>query len=96
MQFKTKIVSCYTANSKPVKQEVNGTVILPPLVFPDQLFYLIFKGGRGALALNSPALSPFCYFPSLRNMNITLQFTSVKILTGLTPGLLTGSKIGLL
>jgi hypothetical protein len=21
-------------NSKPVKQEVNGTVILPPLVFP--------------------------------------------------------------
>ncbi len=31
---KTKIVSCHTANSKPVKQEVNGTVILPPLVFP--------------------------------------------------------------
>jgi hypothetical protein len=32
--MKTKIVSCHTANSKPVKQEVNGTVILPPLVFP--------------------------------------------------------------
>ena len=31
---KNKIVSCHTANSKPVKQEVNGTVILPPLVFP--------------------------------------------------------------
>jgi hypothetical protein len=29
-----KIVSCQTATSKPVKQEVNGTVILPPLVFP--------------------------------------------------------------
>jgi hypothetical protein len=27
-------MSCYTADSKPVKQEVNGTVILPPLVFP--------------------------------------------------------------
>ncbi len=27
-------VSCHTANSKPVKQEVNRTVILPPLVFP--------------------------------------------------------------
>jgi hypothetical protein len=26
MQIKTKIVSCHTANSKPVKQEVNGTV----------------------------------------------------------------------
>ncbi len=31
MQIKTKIV---TTDSKPVKQEVNGTVILPPLVFP--------------------------------------------------------------
>ncbi len=34
LQIKTKIVSCYTADSKPVKQEVNCTVILPPLVFP--------------------------------------------------------------
>jgi hypothetical protein len=33
-QIKTKIVSCHTADSKPVKQEVNGTMILPPLVFP--------------------------------------------------------------
>ena len=32
--MKTKIVSCHTADSKPVNQEVNGTVILPPLVFP--------------------------------------------------------------
>jgi hypothetical protein len=34
LQIKTKIVSCHTANSKPVKQEVNGTMILPLLVFP--------------------------------------------------------------
>jgi len=34
LQLKTKIVSCHTADSKPVKQEVNVTVILPPLVFP--------------------------------------------------------------
>jgi hypothetical protein len=33
-QIKTKIVSCHTADSKPVKQEVNHTVIHPPLVFP--------------------------------------------------------------
>ncbi len=31
---KTEIVSCHTANSKLIKQEVNSTVILPPLVFP--------------------------------------------------------------
>ncbi len=35
LQIKTKIVSFHIADSKPVKQEVNGTVILPPLVFPD-------------------------------------------------------------
>ena len=34
MQIKTKIVSCHTADSIPVKQEVNGTVVLTPLVFP--------------------------------------------------------------
>ncbi len=35
LQIKTKIAHCHTSDSKPVKQEVNGTVILPPLVFPD-------------------------------------------------------------
>jgi hypothetical protein len=30
LQIKTKIVSCQPADSKPVKQEVNGTLILPP------------------------------------------------------------------
>jgi hypothetical protein len=34
LQIKTKNVSCHTADSKPVKQEVNSTVILPPLVLP--------------------------------------------------------------
>jgi hypothetical protein len=34
LQIKTKIVSCHTADSKPVKKEVNGMAILPPLVFP--------------------------------------------------------------
>jgi hypothetical protein len=34
LQMKTKIATCYTADSKPAKQEVNSTMILPPLVFP--------------------------------------------------------------
>jgi hypothetical protein len=34
LQIKQKNVSCHTADSKPDKQVVNGTVILPPLVFP--------------------------------------------------------------
>jgi hypothetical protein len=39
LQIKTKIVSSHTADLKPVKQEVNGTVILPPLVFPALAYY---------------------------------------------------------
>ena len=35
LQIKTKIATGHTANSKPVKQEVNSTV-LPTLVFPAQ------------------------------------------------------------
>jgi len=34
LQIKTKIVCSHTADSKPVKQEVNSTVIRPPLVLP--------------------------------------------------------------
>ena len=37
-------VSPGNTKSKPVKQEVNGTVILPPLVFPgvtDSFFYIL-------------------------------------------------------
>jgi hypothetical protein len=33
LQINTKNVSYHTADSEPIKQEVNGTVILPPLVF---------------------------------------------------------------
>ncbi len=33
-KWKQKIVGCHTADSKPVKQEVNVTVILSPLLFP--------------------------------------------------------------
>ncbi len=34
LQIKTKIVSCHTANAKPVRQEVNCTVILNPFSIP--------------------------------------------------------------
>ncbi len=34
LQIKTKIVSSHTTDSKPVKEEVSGIVILSPLVFP--------------------------------------------------------------
>ena len=34
LQIKTKNFSCHIADSELVKQEVNSTMILPPLVFP--------------------------------------------------------------
>jgi hypothetical protein len=42
-QIKTKIVSSHTTDSKTVKQEVNGTVILSPVVFPDLIIDNIHK-----------------------------------------------------
>jgi hypothetical protein len=38
LKTKTKVVSSHTTDSKPVKQEVNGTVILPPLEFPGLIY----------------------------------------------------------
>ncbi len=46
LQIKTKIVSSHTADSKPVKQEVNGTVILPPLVFPSRIIFQLASPAR--------------------------------------------------
>ncbi len=43
MQIKSIIVSCHTADSKLVKQEVNGKVMLPPIVFPG-ISHLLFAG----------------------------------------------------
>ncbi len=34
LQIKTKYISCHTADSKPIKQEVNSTVILPLFSIP--------------------------------------------------------------
>ncbi len=42
LQIITKNVSCHTADSKPVKQEVNDTAVLPPLVFPAYDHYNMF------------------------------------------------------
>jgi hypothetical protein len=47
LKIKTKIVSCHTADSKPVNQEVNGIVTLPPLVFPAQTLDELYKLARG-------------------------------------------------
>jgi hypothetical protein len=43
LQIKAKNVSCHTAVSKPVKQKVKGTMILPPLVFPAEALDMMNK-----------------------------------------------------
>jgi hypothetical protein len=53
LQMKTKVVSCHTADSKPVQQEDNSTAIRLPLVFPGKnvvFFYFL---------LNHEAKKPF-------------------------------------
>jgi len=61
LQIKTKIGSCHTADSKPVKQEVNGTVILPPLILPG-LFHRTALGTavcKAPMALSNPLFRHF-------------------------------------
>ncbi len=56
LQIKTKIVTIIQADSKPVIQEVNGTVIHPPLVFPGFLKFiqLAYMGLQGTFTSRSP------------------------------------------
>jgi hypothetical protein len=50
LQIKTKIVSCHTADSKPAKQEVNGTKILPHLELPGLFHQHFWHQSRAAFA----------------------------------------------
>ena len=52
--MKTKIVRSHTADSKPVKQEVNCTVILPPLVFPGRNIKVYHQRNVGILGRRLP------------------------------------------
>ncbi len=59
MQIKTKIVSSHTADSKPIKQQVNRTVILLLLVFPAFAisFFLALDAHLSNLALSLGVIS---------------------------------------
>ncbi len=56
LQIRTKIVSSHTANSEPVKQEVNGTVILPPFSIPwffsSSLMLFLFSPNVAVISIN--------------------------------------------
>jgi hypothetical protein len=79
LQIKTKIVSCHTADSKPVKQEVDGTVILLPLVFPgfgfifDICFQRTFSTLK-ALVLPSILIKPLGLFTQANQLGILKTF----------------------
>jgi len=77
LPIKTKIVSSYIADSKPVKQEVNGTVILPPLVFPDAPFTLTKSTSKKLTKISLHLVSqnglgqknrPFSVWPSKKSL----------------------------
>jgi len=55
LKIKTIIVSSRTVDSKPVKQEVNSTVILAPLVFPGKNIIMTFK----RMTLSKTLIKPF-------------------------------------
>ncbi len=57
LQIKAKIVSSHTADSKPVKQEVNGTGILPPVVFHEKTIKRLNKLSKNSHMLQSVVIS---------------------------------------
>ncbi len=81
MQIKTNIVSCHTADSKPVKQEVNGTVILPPLVF----LGMSFNNTIMQTPLNEEQCSVrpiYSMIMHLKKSHLIYAITRVKLLQG--------------
>ena len=56
------MVSCHTADSTPVKQEVNGTVILPPLVLLGGIIDLLFDW----FGINCMTTDHFCFYSQNR------------------------------
>ncbi len=66
LQIKTKIVSSHTDDSKPVKQEVNSTVILPPFSIPwfIRLFsaeIIVTLSFSLCLSVRQPVHPPVCH-----------------------------------
>ncbi len=75
LKIKTKIVSSHTADSKPVKQEVNGTEILSPLVFPGLSLAVKARNipqCRGTMVLQEPNQCKFTHsFCKLYRFSLT-------------------------
>ena len=79
LQIKTKIVSCHIADCKPIKQEINGTVILPPLVFPAETIYtLVFFLSYDEICLCTMQLSYLSsgFLKSMGNQDRCLQLVA--------------------
>jgi hypothetical protein len=68
---KQKIVNCHTADSKPVKQEVNATVIHPPLVFPE--CGLIYCTAVTLTAEEHSAVADFCQISGRQHRDVDVQ-----------------------
>ncbi len=75
MQIKTEIVSCDTADSNPIKQEVISTVMY--LVFPALLFFFVTTDDEAQKAL---ALVPLEAFPVWAQCNKTFNERNLLIL----------------
>jgi hypothetical protein len=81
LEIKTKIVCCHIAYSKPVKQEVYGTVTLPPLVFPGFFYHspYIFLSLSDCLSVCLSSSLSVCLSDSVSNQgNLTEEEGSIQ------------------
>jgi hypothetical protein len=76
LQIKTYIASCHTTDSKPVKQEFDGTVILPPLVFPER--FIRFHNFLNSTFFKLLQISIYIYSES-KPLRSQLKLQDVKV-----------------
>ncbi len=72
---------CKTDLSKPVKQEVNGTVILPPLVFPGEN-----DGGREIEKAESAGMLQAFLIQSVSMRDYYINYDTAIVTPGNTKG----------
>ncbi len=79
MQIKTQNLNCHTADSKPVKQEVNGTVILTPLVFPAYIYGRHLDLKALLVILKSWAMQPFSCKTVFKSVHVSMAGAELEV-----------------
>ena len=78
MQIKTKIVSCHTADSKPVKQEVNSVLSVETSKLWAVIYYILVNALTVLLVWADPLLTLVCGLGHLDGVEHQVDFVGSR------------------